>query len=138
MKSHEKGTIAEISARCAAATEGPWQIDERLPNCYIRHEGQGFPIAAMWHTANGSNYKNDAAFIAHARQDIPVLLAEIERLSKRDSPLMPQMSDSGAFFICPNCDKLIEKHERAHGNIIIPHCKWCGQALDWGGSFIKK
>ena len=31
----------------------------------------------------------------------------------------------GHEFICPNCKRFIRK------NVMIPCCKWCGQALDW-------
>ena len=37
----------------------------------------------------------------------------------------------GHEYICPNCNRFIRKREHQHGNIIIPYCKWCGQALDW-------
>lgn len=49
------------------------------------------------------------------------------------SPKVPKRSDSGAYHICPNkdCRRLIERREQSHGNIDIPHCKWCGQALEW-------
>ena len=33
---------------------------------------------------------------------------------------------------CPNCYKIVNRHEFRHGKITIPRCKWCGQALDWG------
>lgn len=35
------------------------------------------------------------------------------------------------FPVCPVCNKFIKKHEQSHGNITIPHCKWCGQKIDW-------
>lgn len=38
---------------------------------------------------------------------------------------------SGKYGVCPSCSKLIERYEQKHGNIEIPHCKWCGQAVDW-------
>lgn len=46
-------------------------------------------------------------------------------------PKKPQMSESGMFYICPTCSKFINRREKSHGNIDIPHCRWCGQALDW-------
>lgn len=33
--------------------------------------------------------------------------------------------------VCPNCGRFIDRHEQKHGNIDIPCCKWCGQAIDW-------
>jgi len=38
---------------------------------------------------------------------------------------------SGRYGVCPNCSRLIERYEQKHGGIEIPHCKWCGQKLDW-------
>lgn len=52
-------------------------------------------------------------------------------------PRKPEKSDSGMFYICPNCNVFIEKNERAHGNIDIPFCKWCGQKLDWSDANAK-
>ena len=56
--------------------------------------------------------------------------SSIERLTPKE----PERSDSGAFYICPNtgCRRFILRREQpSHGNIDIPHCKWCGQALEW-------
>lgn len=71
--------LKEIEERANKATPGPWRVDESLPNVYIRHDGIGWPIASMFHTANGP-WKENAEFIAHARTDIPALLADNERL----------------------------------------------------------
>lgn len=49
--------LAEIEARCEAATPGPWKPKRDF-----------------------LSWDCNAAFIAHARQDIPALLAEVERL----------------------------------------------------------
>ena len=51
---------------------------------------------------------------------------------KKQIPQKPKLLSSGEFYSCPNCDIVIRKNEPSHGNIDIPHCKWCGQALDWG------
>lgn len=61
--------LAEIKARCEAATPGPWYAD-------------GW---ALWDDDHGEfvelhDTDPDAQFIAHARSDIPALLAEAERL----------------------------------------------------------
>lgn len=73
--------IAADRAVIDGATRGPWHIDEKLPNVYIRHIGTGWPITSMWHTAEGT-YKGDAAFIAAARTGWPEALDEVERLTK--------------------------------------------------------
>lgn len=33
--------------------------------------------------------------------------------------------------VCPCCNRFIDRHEQKHGNLNIPYCKWCGQAIDW-------
>ena len=45
----------------------------------------------------------------------------------------PNKSDSGFFYLCPNCERFVHRHENSHGNIDIPYCKMCGQALNWSG-----
>lgn len=46
-------------------------------------------------------------------------------------PAKAKRSESGLYYICPVCNKFIERNESAHGNIDIPFCKWCGQKLEW-------
>jgi hypothetical protein len=80
--------LDEIKARCDAATEGPWGVEIDggilLGKAYrivagektIIHEGRwqdGISYGDMTH--------ENATFIAHAREDIPWLIAEVERLS---------------------------------------------------------
>jgi hypothetical protein len=63
--------LAAIRARCEAATGGPWEVGHKC-EIYTRHYQVG-PIGDFWEPA-------DARFTAHAREDIPALLAEVERL----------------------------------------------------------
>ncbi|MFE9199969.1 hypothetical protein ACFYMH_28510 [Streptomyces albidoflavus] len=56
--------LAEIAARAEAATAGPWCTDGA--EIYQGDEADGGTA--------------DAAFVAHARTDVPALLAEVERL----------------------------------------------------------
>lgn len=72
--------LAEIKARCEAATPGPWtnRRDRRVIRTtryvsdVIAHVEQQ-PYNDYVHFQNGD-------FIAHARTDIPALVAEVERL----------------------------------------------------------
>jgi hypothetical protein len=74
--------IAAIRARCTAATPGPWRSyiegrDHTSGSNFImtgEGEGRGEDIELSGATPA------DQDFIAHARQDIPRLLAEIQRL----------------------------------------------------------
>lgn len=89
--------IAAIAARCEKATAGPWRstwddpdhgvVGEFGEQCAVeRVDPPATPLAGtvvgtLWH--DGLNVvcrEHDAAFIAHARTDVPRLLAECARL----------------------------------------------------------
>lgn len=89
--------LAEIEKRVLAAAEGPWKVDpnpmaDYCPDCEdypCEHTGQLLEQCSMFDVAGPSKVgdgecswltKNDAAFIAHARQDVPDLLEEVRRL----------------------------------------------------------
>ena len=64
--------IAEIAARCEAATPGPW--DDKLTAVY--KDETAIRICGEFY-----NFDADAFFVAQARQDIPYLLSQ---LAERD------------------------------------------------------
>lgn len=74
-----------IKTRAKAATPGPWEVN-LLHNSYARVIVQGTAhkntvgIAGIGHTEIGAEIGKDASFIACAREDIPALIAEVERL----------------------------------------------------------
>jgi len=80
--------LADIRARSEAATGGPWRfVEEGRDNI----SGDSFIMTGPPTGRNGDLYlttdKRDGShadyeFIAHARQDIPRLLDEVERLRK--------------------------------------------------------
>jgi hypothetical protein len=69
--------LDEIRERCEAATRGPWKsyIEGRE-----KMNGSSFIMTAGEDIYLRGATDADQDFIAHARQDIPTLLAEIERL----------------------------------------------------------
>jgi len=71
--------IQEIKRRCAEATPGPWTSyvegrEQMSGSSFIMTQGEDIYVTGA--TAA------DQDFIAHSRQDIPKLLAEIERLRR--------------------------------------------------------
>ncbi len=84
--------LQAIKARCEAATEGPWTVGHRLYDdgavmcrgapgpCTPDADGK---IKGNLFNANFAigNRENDNRFVAHARQDLPDCLKEIERLT---------------------------------------------------------
>ncbi len=63
--------LAAIRKRAEAATAGPWEAD-----IYTIYHEEGGHIAEVV----ADNQFDNMHFIAHAREDIPALLAEVERL----------------------------------------------------------
>ncbi len=89
--------LEEISARCEAATEGLWEVvyahgwalgvgvDMSKPGTILQaFEMIGNTLRKNTPDTRAAQRKIDqnAQFIAHARQDLPDCLAEIERLKK--------------------------------------------------------
>jgi hypothetical protein len=75
--------IQEIKRRCAEATPDPWTSyvegrEQMSGPSFIMTQGEDIYLTGAT-TA-------DQDFMAHARQDIPKLVAEIERLRKLQSP----------------------------------------------------
>lgn len=80
--------LQAIKARAEAATPGPWeatlsqtvQIDISGPSLGQRYEDDGLRVSYV--------SESDATFIAHARTDVPALVAEVERLQVLVDALM--------------------------------------------------
>ena len=65
--------LNEIKERAEKATSGPWQVASTTDGEYILDCDE-------WVVAATFERREDAYFVAHAREDIPRLVAEIERL----------------------------------------------------------
>jgi hypothetical protein len=74
---------AEIRAREAAATKGPWGVveDGESLTRWVSSEDSTLDIGFGY---VGNRTQDDAAFVAHARTDVPALLARLE-LEERES-----------------------------------------------------
>ena len=78
--------IREARERCERATPGPWVhsppgVDEPHVSTKIGSDGERVNWLASPRSAPSKRW-HDAAFIAHAREDLPAALAEIERLNR--------------------------------------------------------
>ena len=77
--------LAEIEERLGRATPGPWACRDRLGGggCFVFSE-ETFHVVAMEDDEEPAVAvplgRGDAAFIAAAREDVPLLLAEVRRL----------------------------------------------------------
>lgn len=127
---------AAIKARCDAATPGPWVVD--LPDwgecngisskngTQILNAGSCIPDpqTAVDYGGTVHDWKeepydygvhkwDDAVFIAHAREDVPALLAEVERWQRVARYLAKKLT-----------------HDDGSENSGLPGGKWMGAAYD--------
>lgn len=84
--------LAEIEQRAAAAADGPWSVYHEAPtppnrwnhNRSVWAEKVGeYSVCDL----DGTNSEADSEFIAHAREDIPALLATVRELQARIAQL---------------------------------------------------
>ena len=103
-----KEQLAEIKARLAAATPGPWDTSPHVPHAVFvaarGEDGSRRHIVAAGPTSIGT--PEDAAFIAHAPEDIGAMLAEIERL---------QTSAKANEEHCAAVERMVQDYMRRYG-----------------------
>jgi len=95
--------LAAIRERCDAATQGPWQMNEEDQTVVETCTGKEF-IVADFSMDGWDETLLDAAFIAHARTDIPALLDEIARLTKERDALLDFAKKAATDYT--ECDKM--------------------------------
>lgn len=90
--------IAEIRGREKAATQGPWWAHKSFEVIYGQNSGCDSLIVCALESENFMYSKEldmraNATFIAHAREDIPALLDEVERLRAENEKMRAQVED---------------------------------------------
>lgn len=87
MKKHEPLTeeqLLAIKTRAEAATPGPWyHVLAAIVGTTPRHDDDNTTCICNTEWGNSTNIQPNAEFIASAREDVPALLAEVERLRKQ-------------------------------------------------------
>lgn len=96
MKKHEPMTeerLAAIKARAEAATPGPWHhVLAAIVGTTPCPDDDNTTCICNTDWGNSTNIQPNAAFIAHAREDVPALLEEVERLRAREEWLAGQVA----------------------------------------------
>ena len=87
--------LDEIKARAAAATEGPW-MNLMLALVPVGRDGN---IADTACEDSVGNRVNNAEFIAHARSDVPVLVAAVKAVLELHQPYITR----SAWQTCNEC-----------------------------------
>lgn len=85
-----------IRARCEVLLPAPWTVPDFNPVRVIMWDIHQGPFDPDWPYlfVNGRDAPATAAFIANARQDVPALLAEVERLRAMVASLIEEPSDA--------------------------------------------
>lgn len=95
MAKEDGGRLAEIEARVKAATEGPWEYGKRPDGSVWLSTGN--PERGQHYQGDWEGFDADAAFIAHARTDVPYLLAEVKRLREALEDARDMVADWAAY-----------------------------------------
>lgn len=91
--------INEIRARCDAATPGPWRMIHESENyyhrpyCTVPRDGNNNSVCQSFATRENKSLVANGIFIAHARQDIPWLLGELEKAQREICRLCEELAD---------------------------------------------
>jgi hypothetical protein len=99
-----------IRRRCEAATEGPWATYKSANGWHYMIPTVGV-VDSVFRQAEA-----DVRFIAHAREDVPALIAEVERL--RRSGGSSETEGATGVTACPVCSE--------DGTVLL-RCQGCGE-----------
>jgi hypothetical protein len=95
MKPMTNDDLREIEARANAATPGPWLVERQysgdnwMIGCLVvgtdSGDGKNYDVTITTDHLHASEYGDatariDAEFVAHARTNVPALIAEVRRL----------------------------------------------------------
>lgn len=97
--------LQAIRERVTGASDGPWSV-RRIPNSYDSPVGdrythpcvRGFRVPRRLYNLAWEQVEKDAEFMAQARQDVPALIAEVDRLRtalQECGAAVKQMIDAG-------------------------------------------
>ena len=95
----EAPDLDAIEARAKAATPGPWESHTNRNDDNGRAWGWVAPLRrtlvtiVTWNRGQNSNAEADARFIAHAREDVPALVAEVRRLREAELALVRMVAE---------------------------------------------
>jgi len=86
-----KPDLEAIEARCARASEGPWQVlsEDLVDAAWVNAnaEDDDLPVALFDYRDSETNRAN-AEFAAHARSDVPLLVASLREATRRIEDLI--------------------------------------------------
>lgn len=97
--------LAEIEARAAAASEGPWRATKPPYGNFGSGEGVLYGNSLICSTAWLGNPQENAEFIAAARTDVPKLVEAVRRLRAVVTRIATQLRDES-----PGCQECVGEY----------------------------
>jgi hypothetical protein len=135
--------LQAIKERAARATPGPWECQVKGVNTTIEaQDGKKWIAQAVLGTYGIGNVRENAAFIAHTREDIPILVAEVERqraehvalaeqlrqtIAERDNPSQRAMLAADERYAWAERENVIlrELMRKMYEGLSKGFCLWC-------------
>ena len=150
--------IAEIQQRCEAATPSPWEVEKYYHDEPYEQFIKSAAVVSTYEdgskrTITRNNWSNpvvaDLEFIAHAREDIPYLLAQLAERDKEIERLRKEVASLGyrvpvvrgewnpIFKGADTCKCSVCKRKGVsdsdYGFIATPYCPNCGAKMESEG-----
>ena len=137
--------LAEIEARAEAATPGPWEFDQK--NIGYAHHRSHYGLLTnasrdtkdYWLSINVDyGMEHNADFIAHARQDVPALVAEVRRMSGENERLLATIQDTctwteddefDSYLWDTECGETVVFEDGTPKENGYRHCHYCGKNI---------
>lgn len=85
--------LEQIQDRVAKATKGPWHTECPQVNWRIRNETGWYILETEPRRGANVRTRDDAEFIAHAREDVPYLLLRVRELETEIAACRNELSD---------------------------------------------
>jgi len=86
-KNEKMNRLQEIKERAEKATKGPWSCNTTMVGdvVYVDNQSKSKLSMFIFRWIHPFHRGADVEFIAHAREDIPWLIAKLEKLEKENS-----------------------------------------------------
>lgn len=138
--------LDEIRARAAAATPGPWYADKEIDGMYAGHKtvvragdpppwsGVGLRVVSVGQTRTHLGpAEPNVEFIAHARTDVPALLAHVAELEAERDEARRERDEMAQRIAAEEAD-LDEIYAKMRAHETCPRCG--GQLAQWECEFL--
>lgn len=139
--------LEEIRSRAEAATTPPWVVASEIDGfragreTVVKADGRRVVTVDQTRPHYDSEAEANVAFIASARSDVPVLIAEVERLRKVAWTYLRAMNDQHAVFghYLDGCEKCRGAAEEMDGDLACDEYKrWQKTYTDALGQVIEE